>query len=146
MSAGERADRRRVRLLADNRCINCAEKLAFDDIGQRRECAKCCAVRAERHQERAAERRAAGACPQCKQPVEDGYRYCAACRKAARERWEKNAPEPKRHANGPQKARLRWEEVDLATPCERCGLRGEHVCITRADQLARTGPGRAFPS
>lgn len=128
MSSGERRRNREARLAADNRCINCADKLVFDDIGRVRECSKCRADRAERHQNRAQARRAAGECPMCGADAVDDYTCCAACRKDARERFAATVSANNPNRNGPQPA-TRWKDAEFAPSCGRCGLRGDHECI-----------------
>ena len=129
MTSGARAAARRQRLLADNRCVNCAAKLTFDDIGKRQECASCRDDRSERDDARHEERRAAGKCPQCGEPATDDYAWCAECRKESRSRWERNKRPATRRHNGPQKA-TRWKDLEVSGErCPRCFLLGDHECI-----------------
>jgi hypothetical protein len=124
---GDRADLRRQRLKADNRCVNCAERLTYDDIGHREECSACRERRAEQHLKRAAARRRANACPQCGEPAEDGYTVCIRCRARARARWSLRGYTYKRHPNGPQAA-TKWKDPGIRS-CPICGLRGDHICL-----------------
>lgn len=132
MRSGQRAAARRQRLLADNRCVNCAEKLTFDDIGHRQECASCRGARAENDERRIDARREDGLCPMCGEETSSDdvreYKCCAACRKSARDRWNARR-DPAARPSGPRPG-TKWKDLEFAKPCGVCGLRGEHECIT----------------
>jgi hypothetical protein len=128
---GQRSRARRARLLADNRCINCAEKLSFDDIGTRQECGPCRAARAVVDAGRLQGRRDAGECPMCGEDVTGDYVCCPSCRKGARERFAENVSARNPNRNGPQRE-TRWKDAELGTRCARCGLLEPHECMAVA--------------
>ena len=164
-----RQERRYIRLKADNRCVRCADKLAFEDIGEFVMCAKCRAEHSETRTEEVAGWSEAGLCTSCgRDRDEEGYRTCKACRARAK----RPAPAPRTsmvchcgadlnpddsfkccaacraksaayyrahrdeinrtRSPGAHGSSSKWAAVDNAKPCERCGLRGEHECITAA--------------
>lgn len=125
-TAAPRAKKRREQLLAVRCCINCAAPMPTED--QHQECGQCRTNRRAQYEQRHATRLKSGDCAQCGGENESEYKCCPKCRKAARERWERNRPTwmAKR---GPQRS-TKWKELEFAEPCKRCGARGEHICLT----------------
>jgi hypothetical protein len=127
MSSTERCRRRRDRFLAQGLCGQCGEH----PTGEGR-CPKADALIAYRSLWKSEHR-----CTKCGGGLPEGYGFkcCEGCRLYARNRYI-----PVVRAWGPRKspvtARLpetsaKLEALDWSVRCERCGLRGEHVCLSR---------------
>jgi hypothetical protein len=138
--------------------VKCAEKLRFEDIGTYQQCAKCRAhrltvsskfrlserERLKRYKELAETAKAGMTIVEQAKKFGLSYIRVAVLRAAAR---RAGFDVPKQPATRGHHESAKWRELDkhMLSTCSRCGLRGEHECIsTRADANARRY-GWTFP-
>lgn len=141
-ASGARNHARYLRLKADNRCVGCAEKLAFEDVG---ECVFCAQCRVEQHETKVADValwKEAGLCSSCgRERDEQGYMTCRACRARAK----RPAPAPRTSMVCRCGAALNPD--DNYKSCERCRAASLAYYRAHRDEINRErSPGRGSPA
>jgi hypothetical protein len=120
------------RRIAAGLCVRCAGKMPPDRKAWR--CVDC--VTANRSAGRKCYRmaKARGLCPCCRKPwTSDGYATCPKCRHTAKARFALRDASTERKRRGPYASKaLLAIDAQLRSPCKRCGLRGNHECLSPA--------------